>query len=290
MATNVGSSRGSSRGRTSFLDLPGELRNKIYDYFLNLKPSITKAANLACVTHIVHAEFTTLFIRRWQCKSETFHFESIHEVLHSFFVQYPNSAPKNVRYVFCVGIEAGTIYPVGPEDDNPVCTLDLLKVVSVLRLYPLIHIHWDLVNRNKDAVLEDGEVAYAVYALEEMSDHQLEKLDSAKLDLWYNFSYAWGRHEVHANLDLRFKKGATKKDVKTISASQIRTEHQGIIVGIEWERNSWGKDVCGGFPKDLSSSSEEDDSDSGEENSDSGEDNSDSGGVDPESEDQILCL
>jgi len=144
-----------------------ELRNTFYHHFIDLSPSTNDAANLACVNQQVHAEFTTLYLSRLYQGTTGVPFEHIPFFLHFFFVQYPDAAPKNVRYKFNVGL--GNPGPKSIDGDLASCwSLDLLKVVSVMRKYPLIEVVWDLgagMGRYSAVSFDDTDIAYAVIEL-----------------------------------------------------------------------------------------------------------------------------
>ncbi|KAI4947680.1 hypothetical protein J4E91_006502 [Alternaria rosae] len=212
-----------------------KLRNKIYEHFINLRPLTGDAASVACINQQFHAEFLTLYLHRMFENGVGVSFGHVHKFLHTFFVAYPDSAPKDVPYKFAVGLGASKS---DIEGVTPAWSLDLLKVVSVMRRYPLINVIWKLVDDCKEAAFQDIEVAYTVAALKEMSANRFEVLESAHLRLYDHELYKtipFAEIEVEACLSLLLKKGATKQGVKSLEASRFRYGRGGIEVEIYWE-------------------------------------------------------
>jgi hypothetical protein len=73
-----------------------ELRNTIYQRFMDLEPSIIDAAHVACVDQQIHSEFLTLYMGRKFKGGASVSFEHVPSFLRLFFVQYPKPAPQNV--------------------------------------------------------------------------------------------------------------------------------------------------------------------------------------------------
>lgn len=115
---------------------------------MNLRPLTGDAASVPCINQQIHAEFLTLYLHRMFENELGVLFGHVHEFLHSFFVAYPDSAPKDVPYKFAVGLGASKS---DIEGVTPAWSLDLLKVVSAMRHYPLINVVWKLVDDCKEA-------------------------------------------------------------------------------------------------------------------------------------------
>ena len=252
-------------------DTRTELRNTFYHHFIDLSPSTSDAANLACVNQQVQAEFTTLYLsRRYQGPSGV-PFEHVPFFLHFFFVRYPDAAPKTVVYKFKVGL--GNPMPKSIDfEASPCWSLDLLKVVSVMRKYPLIEVVWDLgasMGRYSAVSFDDTDIANAVRNLISMIARHFSKLSSIRLTL------SESPKELHsfqpfrvatcpaldASLSIKSKKGVTEDFFDAFDVN------------------------CGGIDVELAL---EDSVDSEEESSDGEEDNPDDGHNDSESEDQVL--
>ncbi|KAI4917475.1 hypothetical protein J4E85_009994 [Alternaria conjuncta] len=258
-------------GRKSFLDAPGELRNTFYHHFIDLSPSTSDAANLACVNQQVHAEFTTLYLSRRYQGTTGLPFEHVPFFLHFFFVRYPDAAPKTVVYKFKVGL--GNPTPKSIDFDTAPCwSLDLLKVVSVMRKYPLIKVVWDLgagMGRYSAVSFDDTDIVYAVRNLRSMSSRHFSKLSSIRLTLsespkelhnFQPFRVVTGP-SLDASLSIKSKKGVTEDFFDKFDTN------------------------CGGINVELAL---EDSTDSNEESSDGEEDIPVDGHEDSESEDQVL--
>jgi len=230
----------------------------------------------------IHAEFMTLYLHQAYKGGHRLLFNNLHYFLYLFFGRYPNSALRDVTYKFEVRLGAARNDPEGLKAD---WSLDLLKVVSIMRHYPLISIAWNLVDNFKEAAFDDSGVAYAVLALKDMDVQLYEKLDSVKLALNNSFEPdQFGRSGVEAHLAPTLKEGATKKGVRALQALLYPTRCSGIEVEIRLKVDARGiRSDWGSYPEEDCSSNEEDDSDSGEQVSDSGED-------DPESRDKIVCM
>ncbi|CAI9633575.1 unnamed protein product [Alternaria burnsii] len=115
-------------GGISFFDLPGELRNAIYEHFIDLMPSVKNAINLACVHKQIHSEFGVLFVLQ---SNLIIDFEDLNDFLHHFFVRCPNPALEDLHCYLRV--------------ESFWCSsnsLDMLAVAAVLHEYPLFQIEW----------------------------------------------------------------------------------------------------------------------------------------------------
>ncbi|OAG13489.1 hypothetical protein CC77DRAFT_1067832 [Alternaria alternata] len=119
----------SLSGGPSFFDFSGELRNAIYEHFIDLEPSVQDAINLACVHKQIHSEFGTLFTLRDSIRLETA--QELDDFLNYFFVRYPTPALKDIPCHVEVVMWCGFRY-----------SFDLLPAISVLRQYPLLEITW----------------------------------------------------------------------------------------------------------------------------------------------------
>ncbi|KAI4708279.1 hypothetical protein J4E89_006901 [Alternaria sp. Ai002NY15] len=248
-----------------------ELRNTFYHHFIDLSPSTSDAASLACVNQQVHAEFTTLSLSRLYQGTTGVSFEHLPFFLHFFFTQYPNAVPKNVLYKFKVGL--GKQGPRSIDCPTAPCwSLDLLKVVSVMRKYPLIKVVWDLsagMNRYPVLSFDDTDIAYAVTNLRGMSARNFSKLSSIKLTLSESFKYErsfqplrdQGWLVLNASLSIKSKKGMAGGSFDDFDTK------------------------CGGIDVELAL---KDSGDSEEERSDGEEHVSDDGPDDPESVDRTM--
>ncbi|KAI4614867.1 hypothetical protein J4E80_006371 [Alternaria sp. BMP 0032] len=248
-----------------------ELRNTFYHHFIDLWPSTSDAANLACVNQQVHAEFTTLYLSRFYQGATGVPFEHVPFFLHFFFVRYPDAAPKTVVYKFKIGL--GNPTPKSIDFDTAPCwSLDLLKVVSVMREYPLIEVVWDLgagMGRYFAVSFDDTDIAYAVRNLRSMSSRHFSKLSSIRLILsespkeLHNFqpSRAVTRVALGASLFIKSKKS---------------------VEGVLYDYFGNG---CGDIDVELAL---ENSRDSDEESSDGEEGNPDDGPDDSESQDQTM--
>ncbi|KAI4638012.1 hypothetical protein J4E93_010480 [Alternaria ventricosa] len=166
-------------------DAVEKLRNTFYHHFIDLWPSTSDAANLACVNQQVHAEFTTLYLSRFYQGATGVPFEHVPFFLHFFFAQYPDAVPKNVLYKFNVGLGSPTPKSID-LDASPCWSLDLLKVVSVMREYPLIEVVWDLgagMGRYSAVSFDDKDIAYAVTNLRCLDAQHYNQLSSVRLTL-----------------------------------------------------------------------------------------------------------
>ncbi|KAI4695619.1 hypothetical protein J4E81_005945 [Alternaria sp. BMP 2799] len=254
-----------------------ELRNTVYQHFiddLDFQPetrlgcrpsqrrtpfgsSDNKASILASVHQQIHAEFMTLYLHQVYQGGRRLLFNNVHYFLDLFFGQYPNSALKEVTYKFEIRLGTARHDPEGLMTD---WALDLLKVVSIMRRYPLISIAWNLVDNFKEAMFDDSGVSYAVSALKDTDVQLLEKLDYVELALNNFFEPdQFGRVGVEAHLRLKFKKGATKQDVNSIMSLLYPTRCRGIEVEIRWDGRFWGEPDYWSYPEEDCSSNEEDD-------------------------------
>jgi len=252
-------------------DTRTELRNTFYHHFIDLSPSTSDAASLACVNQQVHVEFTTLYLSRLYQGTTGVSFEHLPFFLHFFFTQYPNAVPKNVLYKFNVGL--GNPGPKSIDGDLASCwSLDLLKVVSVMRRYPLIEVVWILgagMGRYSAVSFDDKDIAYAVTNLRCMVAENFGQLSSVRLTLrespleLHSFQpFRVGTTlALDARLSIELKKGVTE-----FCFEDIDTNCGGIDVEFEQEYSM----------------------DSDEESSDGEEDDPVDGHEDSESEDQVL--
>jgi len=248
-----------------------ELRNTFYHHFIDLSPSTSDAANLACVNQQVHAEFTTLFLIRVYQGTTGVPFEHVPFFLHFFFVQYPDMAPKTVLYKFNVGL--GNPGPKGIDLDLAPCwSLDLLKVVSVMRKYPLIRVVWDLgagMGRYSAVSFDDTDIAYAVTNLRCMSARNFSTLSSIRLTLSESPRELHSFQPFRVRTTLALDAGHSinlKKGVTEFCFEDIDTNRGGIDVEFALE-NSMNSD---------------------EENSDGEEDGPVDGHEDLDSEDRVM--
>jgi len=247
-----------------------ELRNTFYHHFIDLSPSTSDAANLACVNQQVHAEFTTLYLSRLYQGTTGIPFEHVPFFLH-FFVQYPDAATKTVLYKFNVGL--GNPVPKSIDLNRAPCwSLDLLKVVSVMREYPLIEVVWDLgagLGPCWAVSFDDTDVAHAIANLRCMSARHFSKLSSIRLTLsespkglhsFQPFRVVTGP-ALNASLMIELKKGVTDDFLDDFDTN------------------------CGGIDVEVVL---EDSVDSDDESSDGEEDVSDDGPDDSESQDRTM--
>ncbi|KAI4947681.1 hypothetical protein J4E91_006503 [Alternaria rosae] len=146
-----------NHGGTSFLDLSGELRNAIYERFIDLTLTTEDVANLGLVNEQIHADFGTLYLRSGNVKVPL---NCIDHFLNIFFLQYLESALQNAPCGFRVSIDLF-------EYRN--WSVDLLNVVSCMNRYPLLVIEW-----NKD-------IAEIVNTLEDMDARKLAQMASVTL-------------------------------------------------------------------------------------------------------------
>ena len=248
-----------------------ELRNTFYHHFIDLSPSTSDAANLACVNPQVHAEFTTLYLSRVYQGTTGVPFEHVPFFLHFFFAQYPDAVPKNVLYKFNVSL--GNAGPKGVDLDLAPCwSMDLLKVVSVMRKYPLIEVVWDLgagMGRYSAVSFDDTDIAHAVTNLRRMSAENFSKLSFVRLTL------SESPKELHSFQPFRVVTGPA------LDASLMIEVKKGVTD----EFLDYFDTNCGGIDVEVVL---EDSVDSDDESSDGEEDDLVDGHEDSESEDQVL--
>ncbi|KAL1792195.1 hypothetical protein ACET3X_009946 [Alternaria dauci] len=195
-------------GGTSFFDLSGELRNIIYEHFIDLRPSARDAANLACTHKQVHSEFGTLFSLRGEIKLKV---EDLFKFVYSFFVRYNNSALKDIPFEI-----KGMIDWEQPQ------SVDLLPVISIMRQYPLLKVallEWyDGFQLENRLMFSYAYVDFAESFLTSMEAQHFDKLISVNFILEKRWAGLWvGRS--YNKLLVVLKKGVPKRIVQNWAPS-----------------------------------------------------------------------
>ncbi|KAI4940168.1 hypothetical protein J4E86_011134 [Alternaria arbusti] len=137
-----------------------ELRNAIYERFIDLAPTTEDVANLVLVNQQIHAEFGTLYLRSGNVKVPL---NCIDHFLNVFFLHYPESALQNAPCGFRVSIDLFEY-----QD----WSVDLLNVVVCMNRYPLLDIKW-----NKD-------IAEIIHTLKSLDAPNLARMAFVTLKLY----------------------------------------------------------------------------------------------------------
>ncbi|KAI4687880.1 uncharacterized protein J4E88_003473 [Alternaria novae-zelandiae] len=167
MTTNDSQHR---RGGKSLLDLPGELRNAIYEHFIDLAkcPHTTNATTLLWVNRQIRAEFRSLYFRQGNV---TVYFDGVASFLRAFIL--PSTTLVLDDVTFTIRVELGS------ENQDPNNWLfNLMDVISTMRKYPLLNIRWNLVPPGRFQPHNDLGFATHVSILKDMEDHEFEKVNS----------------------------------------------------------------------------------------------------------------
>ncbi|KAI4947679.1 hypothetical protein J4E91_006501 [Alternaria rosae] len=165
--------------KANFLDLPGELRNAIYTYFLLLKPDSTDAINLVNTHEQVHDEFAPLFMSPSNrlCNFAV-DFRELNNYLHVFFIKRPHASPQTInRHVF-ISLRA---YGIGEERK-----IDLLRLVKVLKEFPSFRMNFHP-GRIRNVLITSymvEEIRSAVLVLRNMDTRKAERVVSAELEIF----------------------------------------------------------------------------------------------------------
>ncbi|KAI4917474.1 hypothetical protein J4E85_009993 [Alternaria conjuncta] len=159
------------RGGKSLLDLPGELRNAIYEHFIDLNTCAcdTNAINLLWVNRQIRAEFRSLYFSQGNAKV---YLDGIASFLRAF-IQIPSTTLMLDDVACKIRVELR-----GRQIDYKNWQIDLVDVILVMRQYPLLSIKWNLIPPGHSETHSDLGLAEYVSILKDMDDHEFAKLSS----------------------------------------------------------------------------------------------------------------
>jgi hypothetical protein len=177
----------------SFFDLPGgayitnpslrrtncditELRNLVYEAFLELEPSPTEAANLVASHKQIHAEFALMYLLQ-RSENDTWMSEvdlqDLDGFVNTFALNHLNAALRQVPF--------NIKKKLPPYKGYGSFSMDVLPLVSALRKYLLWTISWEAPGEVFQLWL-DHEIESCVASLVNTGD-QLSQLAGAKLEI-----------------------------------------------------------------------------------------------------------
>jgi hypothetical protein len=143
-----------------------ELRNIVYEHFLDLEPSHIEAANLVAVHQQIHDEFAPLYLNTKDDK--LLDFQDLDDFISAFFVTYSNTT-LNHRMIYSIKIKF-------PEYEGAESlSTNLLQLVSVLRQFPLLTITW------KESYAVELDLNSSISTL--INSGSIRKLAAARLNL-----------------------------------------------------------------------------------------------------------
>jgi hypothetical protein len=156
-----------------------ELRNLVYEAFLELEPSPTEAANLVASHKQIFAEFVLMYLRTGENHVDL---EDLDGFVNTFFLNYLNAALRQAPF--------DTKVKRPQNNDDLGLSVDLLAVVLILRQHLLLKIHW-----NESLKVSYGRFKYNIESCVTdliNSGDQLYQLASAKLEV---VDYCCARHK-----------------------------------------------------------------------------------------------
>ncbi|KAI4638011.1 hypothetical protein J4E93_010479 [Alternaria ventricosa] len=150
-----------------------ELRNTIYEHFIDLKPwpCCANAPNLLWINQQIRAEFGSLYLSQ---DNTTVSFYHLADFLRLFVLPPANLFTKDVAYKVTVEL----CYCDTPWDS---WVLDLVEVVSIMRQYPLVDIVWAMPPFCWPPWFDHFDVARPVSIMRSMEDQEFELLTSGDL-------------------------------------------------------------------------------------------------------------
>ena len=146
-----------------------ELRNTVYNYFIDLDPYLSQNAQLLQVNRQIRSEFGSLYLHEGNA---TVPFDRLIPFLRHTFHPIASEKPRDFTCSFYV--ELSWSAAVWHESR---WILDLREVVSVMREHPLLNIEWDLNAARSDA-LDDEKVDEEYLAADERGKALLDRLIS----------------------------------------------------------------------------------------------------------------
>ncbi|KAI4708281.1 hypothetical protein J4E89_006903 [Alternaria sp. Ai002NY15] len=146
-----------------------KLRNTVYNYFIDLGPSLCQNAQLLQVNRQIRSEFGSLYLNEGNA---TVPFDRLIPFLRYTF--HPIASQKPIDFTCSFRVELSWSAAVWHESR---WILDLREVVSVMREHPLLNIEWDLNAARSDA-LDDEKLDEEYLAADEREKALLDRLIS----------------------------------------------------------------------------------------------------------------
>ncbi|KAI4917476.1 hypothetical protein J4E85_009995 [Alternaria conjuncta] len=246
-------------GGKSFLDLSGELRNAVYNHFIDLDPTVGEATALVRASQQIHTEFGSLCLA-----SENFAIpeEHVNKFLHAFFPHSLNSRLQYVRRRFDLSLD-----PFDSEE----WLGNLLQLVSIMHQQ----------HRLRLKISRFREITTIISVFKNMDVRKLEKVRSVSFEmrtvpLDHPMSFL---PRLAAFVWVNMEAFATEEDPYELG---LNYEYGSINVRFEWENGPFN-DTESSENEDGDEYGDEDGSDNEEETSDDGDEDEDGDGDAPDS-------
>ncbi|KAI4708280.1 hypothetical protein J4E89_006902 [Alternaria sp. Ai002NY15] len=174
-----------------------ELRNVIYEYFIDLKPwpCCAKVPNLLWINRQIRDEFGSLYLSQ---DDTTVSFDHLADFLRLFVLPPANLVTKDVAYKITVEL----CHCDTPWDS---WALELVEVVSIMRHFPLLSIEWNLVPPSYSGAHDYKSHMTVVSILENMDRQEFEKLSY--------FYLLFDDESLGGDLDITLKSYCSEQDV-----------------------------------------------------------------------------
>jgi len=177
-----------------------ELRNTIYEHFINLEadPCFGNATKLLWINRQIRAEFGSLYLSQGNA---TVCSEDMASFLRTFIVPPANLVREEVACRIRVEL-------CKCDAECEFWQLDLIEVVSIMRHFPLLSIEWNLVPPGYSKAYDHKNEITVVSILQNMDRQEFEKLSS--------FYLLFDDESLGGDLDITLKGYCSEQDVDDI--------------------------------------------------------------------------